>query len=201
MYQSNVRAITCSDPPCRGTDSDQEGCTLHSQNPQDPLRVVFVCLGNICRSPLAEGIFAHKVAQVGQAHRFSIDSAGTSAYHVGEAPDPGSIRVARKHGIDIGAQRSRQFVREDLERWDYLIAMDRNNHRDMMRMMPNTETWRGRLWLARNFELDEDGAGFDQDVPDPWGGGVGGFAQVYQILDTCCDHLMTHLLRQGTRRD
>lgn len=158
-----------------------------------PTRVLFVCLGNICRSPLAEGVFRHQVEAAGLSHRFQVDSAGTSSYHAGEAPDPGSVRVARQHGVDISGQRSRQFVRQDLERFDVIVAMDRSNHRNILRLVEDIETVRGRLWLMRNFEEEVDGSGLDEDVPDPWGGGPRGFETVYEIVERSCANLLRHL--------
>lgn len=156
-----------------------------------PIRVVFVCLGNICRSPLGEGIFRHLVEEAGLAHQFVIDSAGTSAYHAGEAPDPGSIRVARSEGIDITAQRSRQFKRDELDRWEYIVAMDPANRRNILRLVDNDpEPLRGKLWLMRNFEHEEDGSGHDEGVPDPWGGGPRGFEDVYAIVERSCVNLL-----------
>jgi protein-tyrosine phosphatase len=158
------------------------------------ISVIFVCLGNICRSPLGEGIFRAKVEAAGLDDRFRIESAGTSAYHVGEPPDPGSVRVARTHGIDIAGQRSRQFVREDLETFDYVIAMDPSNSTNIQRLAEQSGTpLRGQLWLMRNFEVASDGSGDDVGVPDPWGGGAHGFDTVYDIVDRCCQNLLQHI--------
>lgn len=163
----------------------------------DKISIVFVCLGNICRSPLAEGTFRHRVQQAGLEDRFTIDSAGTSSYHVGEPPDPGSIRVARERGIDISAQRSRQLHKRDFERFDILIAMDSANHRNMIKLNGGgVEPLRGRLWLMRNFEHEVDGSGHDLDVPDPWGGGVRGFEKVFGIVDRASQNLLTWLSGQ-----
>lgn len=159
----------------------------------EPVRVLFVCLGNICRSPLAEGVFRAKVEAAGLDRAIQIDSAGTGAWHVGEPPDPRSVAVGRRHGLDLSAQRARQLTREDLSRFDVLIAMDASNRRNIIRLAPggDVEPLRGRLWLMRNFEFDDDGAGDDVDVPDPWSGGPDGFLHVYKVLDRACDHLLT----------
>ncbi len=163
----------------------------------DRIRIVFVCLGNICRSPLGEGLFRHKVDKAGLAHAFEIDSSGTSAYHVGELPDPGSIAVARKHDIDITDQRSRQFVADEVLDWDYVVAMDDSNRRNIMRLIDgDVDAIRGKLWLMRNFEFEEDGSGDDDGVPDPWGGGRRGFDDVYDIVDRSCTHLLAHIRRK-----
>ncbi|MCB9795718.1 MAG: low molecular weight phosphotyrosine protein phosphatase [Alphaproteobacteria bacterium] len=148
--------------------------------------VLFICLGNICRSPLAEGLFRAEVERRGLSHRFEIDSCGTSGYHAGEPPDPGSVRVARAHGLDISAQRSRQLTREDVQRFDYLVCMDASN-RHRVRQMTGPE----KVWLMREF----DPAGASQlGVPDPWGGGADGFQEVYDIVSRCCAGLATHIL-------
>lgn len=161
--------------------------------------VLFVCLGNICRSPLGEGIFRHKTEQRGVSHRFVVDSAGTSSYHAGEAPDPGSVRVARENGIDISTQRSRQFVASDLENFDQIIAMDSSNMRKILALTERNgidkSTLQGRLWLMRNFEEEDDGSGFDEGVPDPWSGGLEGFREVFGIVDRSCENLLNYLLR------
>jgi protein-tyrosine phosphatase len=160
--------------------------------------VLFYCLGNICRSPLAQGIFEAKVAQAGLQGAFVVDSAGTGAWHRGEPPDPGSVAVARKHGLDLSGQRARQVVAEDLDRFDVLVAMDANNRAHVLRMaetLGKREALRGRIWLARNFERDPDGAGLDLDVPDPWGEGPRAFEEVYQILDRACQNLLQHLIQ------
>ena len=163
----------------------------------DRIRVVFVCLGNICRSPLGEGLLRHKVDSEGLEHRFHIDSSGTSSYHNGEPPDPGSVAVANKHGVDISGQRSRQFTRSEVLDWDYVIAMDSSNRYNILRLIDgDADEVRGRLWLLRNFEHDDDGSGDDDGVPDPWGGGRRGFDDVYDIVDRCCDNLLKYIRRQ-----
>jgi len=158
------------------------------------IRVVFVCLGNICRSPLAEGSFRHLVQARGLDDRFDIDSAGTSSYHAGEPPDPGSVDVARRNGIDISRQRSRQLVREELTSFDYIIAMDSQNHRNILRLAANPDALRGKLWLMRNFERSPEGLGDDLGVPDPWGGGRRGFEEVHGIVHDACGHLLAFIL-------
>lgn len=142
----------------------------------------------------------HKVA-AGLDDAFLIDSAGTSAYHVGELPDPGSIAVARKHGIDLTRQRSRQFVASEIPDWDYIIAMDASNRRNILRLAGDVDAVRGKLWLMRNFEFEADGTGDDDDVPDPWGGGRRGFDDVYDIVERSCTHLLTYIQhRHGLAR-
>jgi len=157
-----------------------------------PISVLFVCLGNICRSPLAEGIFRDHVARAGWADRFVVDSAGTSAYHAGELPDVGSIKVAKARGLDITAQRSRVLTRDDLKRFDFIVAMDRSNHRNILKLGQLSDD---RLVLARQFE---PGASV-LDVPDPYGGGINGFELVYDMLEASCPGMSGHFLSVGPR--
>lgn len=155
--------------------------------PPDRVGVVFVCLGNICRSPLAEGAFRAHVTAAGLADRFDIDSAGTGAWHVGEPPDPRSIEEAAKHGIDISALRGRQFDRGDFARFAHVIAMDRSNRRDLLRhaRSPADEA-RVTLLLS---ELSEGPA----EVPDPYYGARGGFGQVWRLVDAATAALLERL--------
>jgi len=153
----------------------------------DVVSVMFFCLGNICRSPLAEALFRHKVDEAGLTDRFHIESSGTSSYHIGEPPHRGSQRVARERlGLDITDQRAQQLTREHVESFDWLIAMDRSNYR-------GAERWAGpdtRLHLLRDFE---PGGGQADDVPDPWGGGGSQFEHVYEIVDRCTAALLEHI--------
>ena len=141
--------------------------------------VLMVCLGNICRSPLAEGILAER----GRG-RLSVDSAGTGAYHVGEAPDRRSVAVARRNGIDISGQRARQFEVGDFEAFDHIFAMDRQNLRDIRAMAPNE----GALAKVRLL-LPEAGQAVEE-VPDPYYGGADGFDRVFEMLDAACSALI-----------
>ena len=156
-----------------------------------PIRVVFVCLGNICRSPLAEGAFRQHVITSNLADRFDIDSAGTSGYHAGELPDRRSIDIARQNGVDITAQRSRAFVKADLHRFDYVIAMDRSNLSNIERLKESGH--RAQLSLM----LDELDSG-PQEVPDPYYGGAQGFSNVWRMVDDATQAL---LVRIRTERD
>ncbi len=154
------------------------------------IRVMFFCLGNICRSPLAEALFRHKVEERGLGDRFHIESSGTSAYHVGEAPDPGSQRVAYDRlGLDISRQRSQQLTDAHHREFDYLVAMDRSNRRHALRMDSADEE---RVLLLRNFETEPSKRG--TDVPDPYGGGSNHFDEVFAIVDRCTERLLDHLL-------
>lgn len=158
----------------------------------DRLDIMFFCLGNICRSPLAEALFSHKIEQRGLADAFRVESSGTSSYHVGESPDPGSQNVARERlGRDISHQRSQQLTREHLETFDYLVAMSQSNRQDALELGADVDE--DRLMLLRDFETDEFA---DPDVPDPYGAGQSQFDLVFDIVDRCCDELLEYLLER-----
>ncbi len=152
-------------------------------------RVLFVCLGNICRSPMAEGLFKAKVKARGLERRFEVDSAGTSSYHVGDPPDPGSVKVAARVGVDISRDRSRQVTASDLQTFDYVIAMDRSNQRGLLQLGGEYEH---KIHLMRSFEPGADSL----DTPDPWGGGIRSFERMYKIVDRAVDGLLEHILDQ-----
>jgi len=141
------------------------------------VRVLFVCMGNICRSPTAEGVFAKKVQEANLVDQIEIDSAGTHAYHVGEQPDPRSQKTALKHGIDLSPLRARRAVAEDFDEFDYVLAMDRDNERGLQAICPVGAEYKLQLFLsyAPNLEYDE--------VPDPYYGGPNGFEQVLDMID------------------
>ncbi len=153
----------------------------------DRIGVLFVCLGNICRSPLAEGIFRDKVKQAGLEDKFKIDSCGTSAFHIGEQPDPRSTANARDNGIYLDHQ-ARQFVSADFSDFDYILPMDASNHRNVMKLEPENPA--GKVILMRTF--DSEGTG--EDVPDPYYGGERGFQNVFDILDRSTEELL-HTIR------
>lgn len=156
--------------------------------PSVTVRVCFVCLGNICRSPTAEGVFRHLVEQAELDGHFDIDSAGTAAYHVGEPPDRRSATAARARGIELGG-RARQFRAADFERFDYVIAMDRSNHADLLELAPDEQA-RTKVLLLRAFDPEVSEA---SDVPDPYYGGVGGFDLVLDICVRGCRGLLDHV--------
>lgn len=156
----------------------------------DPVGVLFVCLGNICRSPLAEGIFRDLLEERGLSHRFRVDSAGTGAYHVGEPPDPRSRRVAQEHGVTLEG-RARQVRPEDFQTFDYVIAMDRENLRNLERLEGGAGQ-SAALHLLREF--DPEGEGPDGgEVPDPYYGGPDGFERVYRMVRRSCRALLDEL--------
>ncbi|MEE4245938.1 MAG: low molecular weight protein-tyrosine-phosphatase [Kangiellaceae bacterium] len=153
-------------------------------------RVLFVCLGNICRSPTAEGVFRQLIEQRRLAHRFDIDSAGTSAYHVGEQPDKRAMEAARKRQIELSTIRSRALTRDDFSKYDYLIAMDRNNYKDMQAM--TEQDFRSKVHLFLDFaNVDES------DVPDPYYGGPDGFEHVLNLVEQASRGLLAHIERQN----
>lgn len=143
----------------------------------EKVSILFVCMGNICRSPTAQGIFTAAVEEAGLSHRVHIDSAGTHAYHVGEPPDPRATRAAAARGIDLSDQRARRVERADFERFDYVLAMDRDNRDALLAMCPAPQRQKVRLFLAH---ADE---GTEQDVPDPYYGGEHGFERVLDLVE------------------
>lgn len=149
------------------------------------MRVLFVCLGNICRSPMAHGLFLHRVAERGLTGRLRADSAGTGAWHAGEPPDPRTLATLRRHGIDL-AHRARQVVPEDFVRFDLLLAMDASNHRTLLDRAPPGSRDRVRT------VLEPVGGG---DVADPYYGGPEGFETNFAQLDRALAAWIDHLAR------
>ncbi|WP_438972917.1 low molecular weight protein-tyrosine-phosphatase [Polaribacter sp.] len=148
------------------------------------VKVLMVCLGNICRSPLAEGILKSKV----NLNEVTIDSAGTAAYHVGNLPDPRSIAVAKKHGIDITTQRARKFIVKDFDSFDFIYVMDQNNFDDLLKLARNKEDKKKVLLI-----LNEVRPFQNNSVPDPYYGGDDGFENVYQMLNKACAEIASKL--------
>lgn len=151
-----------------------------------PVKILMVCLGNICRSPLAEGILAAKLP----TQHFIVDSAGTGSWHIGHAPDKRSIAVAQKHNIRIEHQKGRQFSPKDFEDFDYIYAMDITNYDDIMAMAKN-DGQKNKVQMI----LNELFPGENVDVPDPFYGLPNGFEKVYQMLDQACDAIAEKLLK------
>ncbi len=152
------------------------------------IRVCFVCLGNICRSPTAEGIFLHLVKEAGLSDQFEIDSAGTGGYHVGEEADPRSFATARGRGVHLPS-RARKFVASDFARFDYVLAMDVENQRHLLALAPD-DAARTRVHLLRSFDADSpEGAG----VPDPYYGNGDGFERVFDICHAACRSFLAHV--------
>ncbi|MCA9707337.1 MAG: low molecular weight phosphotyrosine protein phosphatase [Myxococcales bacterium] len=152
-------------------------------------RVCFVCLGNICRSPTAEGVFRHLVEQGGHADAFEIDSAGTAAYHAGERPDRRSAATAHARGVPLPG-RARQFRRDDFDRFDHILAMDRSN-RDALRRLAPSDAARAKVRLLRDHDPQSPP---EAEVPDPYYGGPDGFDHVFDICMAACEGLLAQLL-------
>ena len=143
-------------------------------------KILFVCLGNICRSPLAEGIFNDIVNKNNTSNLYETDSAGTSDFHCGELPDPRTLKNAMKNGLTL-THKCRQFKKSDFYEFDHIIAMDDSNLKDIIKLKPADET-RAKIIKMRFYDPLNKNA----NVPDPWFGGEKGFEEVYQILKRCC---------------
>ena len=152
------------------------------------IHVLFVCLGNICRSPTAEGIFTKKVTDLGLLKHFEIDSAGTSNYHPKKPPDARAIAAANKQGYSIDLLRARQVCSWDFETFDYILAMDNDNLSYLRYEQPST--WQGQLSLMLDFHPSLPAG---SEVPDPYLGGSKGFEQVIDLLEQASDGLLQHL--------
>ncbi|ANW96140.1 protein-tyrosine-phosphatase [Wenyingzhuangia fucanilytica] len=150
----------------------------------NPTKVLMVCLGNICRSPLAEGILKSKV----QSQDIIVDSAGTGAYHVGNLPDSRSIAVAKNHGLDITDQRARKIEVSDLDTFDLIYAMDESNYRNILALAQN-DVQKAKVFMIMNELLP----GENVSVPDPYYGGDNGFEHVYQMLDEACEVIINKI--------
>jgi len=147
------------------------------------MKVLMVCLGNICRSPLAEGILRSKVSK-----NIKVDSAGTAAWHSGNLPDKRSIAVAKLHGIDLSDQRARQFLIEDFDYFDYIYVMDKSNYVNICKLAPNNKAIE-KVELILNETHPEK----NLEVPDPYYGGKDGFENVFQMLDEACEKIKNKL--------
>lgn len=158
--------------------------------PQE-ISVLMVCLGNICRSPMAEGVFRHLVEEEGLAHRIRVDSAGTGSWHVGESPDIRSARTAARHGIHLEGS-ARQVQPEDFRKFDYLVAMDESNLENLERLRDSVGG-EAALYLLREFD-PRGGPG--AEVPDPYYGGPRGFEDVYEMVQRSCRGLLEHILSE-----
>ncbi len=154
--------------------------------------VLFVCLGNICRSPTAHGVFEQLVVEAGLGGRIRVDSAGTGDWHVGRAPDPRARQAAMARGVDIGQLRARQVSRQDFDVFDYILAMDRANLADLHAMKPSG--FQGYLGLFLPFATGGDGD--VEEVPDPYYGGLDGFEGVYNLVHGASVGLLRHLRRE-----
>ena len=152
-----------------------------------PIKILMVCLGNICRSPLAEGILASKLP----ANKFTVDSAGTGSWHIGHPPDERSINIAKKYGINISNQKGRQFTTSDFDTFDYIYVMDNSNYNDVIELSNKKEHKNKVLLILNELFPDEN-----VDVPDPYYGLPNGFDAVYNMLNETCDIIAKKLIRK-----
>jgi protein-tyrosine phosphatase len=155
------------------------------------IRLNFVCLGNICRSPTAEGIMEHLVSGADLQSQIEVDSSGTSAFHAGEAADRRSAATARRRGVNL-VGHSRQFIASDVQDFDYNLAVDASTYRKLLSMAPSSED-KGRVFLLRDFDGNSP---VDSDVPDPYYGGPNGFETVFDICEAACRGLLTYIRRE-----
>jgi protein-tyrosine phosphatase len=164
--------------------------SAHSNHESDQMkRILFVCLGNICRSPLAEGLFGHHVANSVNAGKIAADSAGTSNWHVGSPPHDASIRIARARGIELGSQKCRQVGIADFSRFDVILGMDADNLDTLFAMQRN----HGGVAEVGLF-LDYAGLG-KRNVPDPWGKSDHAYEQVADMISEACPNILRRLLQ------
>lgn len=151
------------------------------------VKILMVCLGNICRSPLAEGLLASKLPK----NKFTVDSAGTGGYHIGREPDHRSIATAKKNGLDISHQKARKFTAKDFEDFDYIFVMDNSNYDDVV-FLAKTEEHKQKVELILNELFPDDNV----DVPDPYYGLQNGFDMVWEMLDEATDLLAKKLIEK-----
>lgn len=150
----------------------------------DKVKILMVCLGNICRSPLAQGILENKL----DPRKFVVASAGTASYHIGKLPDERSIDIARENGINITNQRAAQFKKSDFDTYDHIFVMDTSNYENVIDLATN-ESQKQKVQLI----LNEIHPNSNSEVPDPYYGGNNGFRHVYNLLDEACDNLKNRL--------
>lgn len=160
----------------------------------EPVRLLVVCLGNICRSPVAEGVLRARIATSTLAGNVELDSAGTGDWHVGEPPDRRAIASAASHGVDISGLRARQLSAADYRDFDWLLCADRANLRDVRARAPSDA--RARIALL----LDWAGVEDEGEIPDPYTGGAAQFEHVYQLLDRAADGTIARLRREYPTR-
>jgi protein-tyrosine phosphatase len=151
------------------------------------IRVLFVCMGNICRSPSAHGVFRRLVQDAGLSERIQIDSAGTHAYHVGERPDRRAAAAARQRGVELDDLRARRVTVADFSAFDYVLAMDRDNLNDLRELCPPEFAHRVKLFM--DFAPDAP----QREVPDPYYGGPSGFDRVLDLVEAACAGLLAHI--------
>lgn len=158
------------------------------------IKVLFVCMGNICRSPTAQGVFQRLIEQTGLIQEIEIDSAGTHAYHVGNPPDPRAQAVALRRGIDLSKLRARRITGSDFIQYDYILAMDQDNLSALQLHCPPEHRYKLRLYMDFAPELKT------RDVPDPYYGGQTGFEQVLDLVETAAEGLLRHIRQHAIPR-
>ncbi|WP_019624260.1 low molecular weight protein-tyrosine-phosphatase [Thioalkalivibrio thiocyanoxidans] len=154
------------------------------------IRVLMVCLGNICRSPMAHGVFETRVRDRGLDSCIEVDSAGTAGYHIGARPDPRAREEARRRGYDLDHLRARQLEAEDFEHFDYILTMDEANYRNALEIRPGG----ARARLHRFLEFAQEHP--EREVPDPYYGGADGFVHVMDLVEAASDGLLDHVCRE-----
>jgi protein-tyrosine phosphatase len=152
--------------------------------------VLFVCLGNICRSPIAEGIFQHLVDDADLGRTIKVDSAGTASYHIGSLPDKRARQVCEARGVQL-THRARAFSKDDFERFDYILAMDKQNLSAILKLKPAGTG--AQVFLMRDFDLKHKGA----EVPDPYYGELDGFVEVFDMVESSCENLLAYIREEG----
>ncbi len=154
---------------------------------KEPIRVLFVCLGNICRSPTAHGVFEALVKSQQLSHVIKVDSAATSNWHIGKSPDARSVAMAAQRGIDLSHQRARQACESDFHHFDYILAMDHQNLSDLKGIQPTD----GKAQLSLFLDFSESAP---EEVPDPYYGGKDGFALVVDLVEQASEGLLQHII-------
>ena len=152
------------------------------------VKIIFVCMGNICRSPMAEGVFQHLLDSAGLTEAIYVDSAGTHSYHIGAPPDTRSQATALRRGVDLRRLRARQVIAADLAEFDYVLAMDRDNFAHLLQLCPTAEL-RGRIRLFLDFAPGLP----EQEVPDPYYGGPTGFERVMDLIEEAAQGLLAEV--------
>jgi len=161
-------------------------------NDRKNISVLFVCMGNICRSPTAEGVFQSVVKQAKMDNFIAVDSAGTHGYHIGESPDGRSQETARENGVDLSLQKARKVTAEDFQHFDYIIAMDQANYEDLKRLAVSEEEQQ-KLSLFMQYSEDWD----NDEVPDPYYGGDNGFDQVFDMVLSASEGLLKNIIKNS----